>query len=56
MTFFNYAPGSEGEPEAFMVSQRFWLYWAVSVPLTGATMGLWYLWMRLYPVKAIGSS
>ena len=29
------------------VSKQFWVYWAVTGPLTIATVALWLLWMRL---------
>ena len=29
-----------------MVSEYFWIYWAVAIPLTLATVATWLLWTR----------
>lgn len=29
-----------------VVSRQFWMYWAVSIPLTFVTLTLWFAWMR----------
>lgn len=40
MTFFNFQ--NDG-PE---VSSRFWIYWAVTVPVTIVIVGIWYVWEK----------
>jgi hypothetical protein len=40
MTFFNFQ--NDG-PE---VSSRFWMYWAVTVPVTIVIVGIWYVWEK----------
>lgn len=40
MTFFNFQnPGP-------VVSSNFWIYWAITVPLTMAIVGFWYVWEK----------
>lgn len=34
--FFNYSPGSDGRPD-WNMSSKFWIYWAVTIPLTIVT-------------------
>lgn len=29
-----------------IVSRQFWIYWAVTMPLTAITLVVWYLWTR----------
>jgi Mg2+ and Co2+ transporter CorA len=41
--FFNYQPGSS-QADGFQMSDQFWIFWAVSVPLTALTFGLWHWW------------
>ncbi|EAW12870.1 uncharacterized protein ACLA_013010 [Aspergillus clavatus NRRL 1] len=40
--FFNMS--NDPAAPAWMVSANFWLYWAIAVPLTCATMAIWALW------------
>ncbi|KAH7312896.1 hypothetical protein BKA65DRAFT_148421 [Rhexocercosporidium sp. MPI-PUGE-AT-0058] len=37
-SFFDFNPGSDSEPQAWRRSDKFWVLWAVSLPLTLATM------------------
>lgn len=41
-TFFNFQAG-DGEDE---ISGRFWIYWAVTVPITVIIVGIWWVWER----------
>ena len=41
MSMFDWQATTEG-----MITTRFWIYWAVTVPLTLATVGTWYAWIR----------
>jgi len=45
MTFFNFQ--NEG-PE---VSGQFWIYWAVTVPVTIVIVGIWYVWEKRRDAK-----
>ncbi|KAF5656570.1 hypothetical protein FHETE_10938 [Fusarium heterosporum] len=36
------------------VSEKFWLYWVVAIPITLLTGGLWLLWRRVYQPPKIG--
>lgn len=44
MSFFNYQPASDGTKEAFTVSEKFWVYWALAAPLFFMTLLLWVFW------------
>ncbi|TVY88557.1 hypothetical protein LAWI1_G005732 [Lachnellula willkommii] len=40
MTFFNFQdPGPA-------VDNRFWIYWAITIPVTGIIVGVWYVWEK----------
>lgn len=40
MSFFYY----DSHSGMWTMSPKFWLYWAVSIPLTGVSVSLWYFW------------
>ncbi|KAL3475961.1 hypothetical protein BJX99DRAFT_258858 [Aspergillus californicus] len=42
--FFNFERGSNGSSDDWVVSSNFWLFWAVTVSLTMATILAWGLW------------
>jgi Mg2+ and Co2+ transporter CorA len=42
MNFFQFCGGSDND-DAWKVSEKFWLYWAVTIPLTLATVLVWTL-------------
>lgn len=45
MTFFNFQnDGGGGGPP--VVAKEFWIYWAVTIPLTVAIVGCWWVWER----------
>jgi hypothetical protein len=44
--FFSFEPGRDAGRSSFAVSRQFWIYWALSVPLTVATLALWFWWSR----------
>lgn len=46
MSFFHFAPGAEGGLEQWTVSPEFWMYWAVTIPVTVVTVGMWLLFQR----------
>lgn len=37
----------QAEDIRLVLNQRFWLYWAVSLPLTIITLGAWAFWTRI---------
>ncbi|KAF2189291.1 hypothetical protein K469DRAFT_747989 [Zopfia rhizophila CBS 207.26] len=45
MSFFHFDPAESGK-ESFIVSDGFWMYWALAAPLSIATLGLWIFWDR----------
>jgi hypothetical protein len=47
-SFFNFSPGSDTEPQHWRVSEKFWIYWAVAIPVTVATVACWFFWQRMY--------
>ncbi|KAG9234148.1 hypothetical protein BJ875DRAFT_462349 [Amylocarpus encephaloides] len=47
-SFFNFSPASDGKPQKWTVSDKFWIYWVVSIPVTFLTVLFWILWQRLY--------
>jgi hypothetical protein len=46
MNFFS----SEGGGK-FVVNKKWWIFVAVTVPLTGLVLGAWYLWLRVEGAK-----
>ncbi|KAB8078759.1 hypothetical protein BDV29DRAFT_129443 [Aspergillus leporis] len=40
----NFFDFQSGETESWEMSREFWLYWAVTIPLTLATFAVWALW------------
>ena len=50
MEFFNFELG-EDNSEEFVISKHFWIYWAITVPLSLFTLGLWFVWDRRASAK-----
>lgn len=50
MSFFNYNP----ESSEWTVSKKFWVYWAVAIPVTCITGLLWSFGHKYFPPKPIG--
>lgn len=44
MELFNWSP-ENGEP---IVNPRFWIFWAVAVPLTLVVLTVWLLWLKMH--------
>jgi hypothetical protein len=44
--FFSFQPDRDVARSSFAVSHRFWIYWALSVPLTIVTLASWFWWSR----------
>ncbi|OJJ50609.1 hypothetical protein ASPZODRAFT_126502 [Penicilliopsis zonata CBS 506.65] len=49
-SFFNFDAGS-GD---WGMSDKFWMFWAVSIPITLVTVAMWLLWHKFFPQKLIG--
>jgi hypothetical protein len=43
MNFFDYSSG-DTQTKAMTVSSNFWIFWAISVPLTISVILTWYVW------------
>ena len=48
MSFFNFSPGPETGRGDWLVSDKFWIYWVIAIPLTIATLSIW-LWGQHKP-------
>lgn len=46
MTFFNFQNSDDPDNPTPVVSSQFWIYWAVSIPLTISIVGIWWVWER----------
>jgi hypothetical protein len=46
MTFFNFSPSSHSGAQGYSVSKWFWLYVAITIPLTSIVFLAWRLWLR----------
>jgi hypothetical protein len=46
MNFFSFNPNGEDGHSSFTVSRHFWVYWALSVPMTVVTLAVWFWWNR----------
>lgn len=46
MTFFNFQ-----ESSGHYVSSQFWIYWAVTIPITVIITGIWYIWEKRREAK-----
>lgn len=47
-TFASSSSSSSATTSSWAVSPSFWIYWAVAVPLTLATLGCWFFWERRF--------
>jgi hypothetical protein len=46
MSFFHFATDENTQSEHWAVSQEFWVYWAVTLPLTALTLSVWHWWQQ----------
>ncbi|KAF7589806.1 hypothetical protein BBP40_003615 [Aspergillus hancockii] len=46
MNFFNFDAQGETGAVTWSLSDNFWLYWLVTIPLTLSTMAIWVLWFN----------
>jgi hypothetical protein len=44
MGFFSTQPSGDGTNGTLILSPDFWIFWAVSVPLTAITLVSWWWW------------
>ncbi len=44
MSFFDFSPGKDNQPDVWKVSDKIWIYWLTAMPLTLLTLGAWVLW------------
>ena len=49
-SFFNFNP----DTDEWSISSMFWVYWAVTIPITSITAGLWLFWYKVFPPRRIG--
>lgn len=49
-SFFNF----DAEQGVWAVSDKIWIYWVVSVPVTSITILLWFFWHRVFPPTLVG--
>ena len=52
MTFFNFSPKTGGQGETPQVADNFWIYWAVTAPITIVVVIAWLLWQVAVSRKA----
>jgi Mg2+ and Co2+ transporter CorA len=52
MSFFDYDAGSD----VWAVSNKFWWYWVVVIPITALTFLCWHLWWRNIPSEPTGAA
>lgn len=50
MSFFNFGP----ESGSWTVSDKFWVYWVVAIPVTVLASIVWYYWHKTFPPTLIG--
>lgn len=46
MSFFNFTPGTGDQNGSWNVSEKFWLYWVVAIPVTALTIAVWWTWQK----------
>lgn len=49
-SFFNF----DTEQGNWLVSDKIWIFWVVSVPVTSITILLWFFWHRVFPPTLVG--
>lgn len=46
MSMFDWQPDSSSNGHSEVVTRQFWVYWAITAPLTAAVMFGWFVWYR----------
>lgn len=49
-SFFSF----DAEQGVWAVSDKIWIYWVVSIPVTSITILLWFFWHRVFPPTLVG--
>lgn len=44
MSFFHFEPAQGDIKESYVLSDKFWMYWALAAPLSIATLSIWAFW------------
>lgn len=52
MSFFDYTPTSSSTVEHKQVSDKFWIYWAVTAPITVFVLIVWLIWQLVVTQRA----
>ncbi|KAB5511384.1 hypothetical protein GE09DRAFT_690473 [Coniochaeta sp. 2T2.1] len=52
MSFFTFN-GDSGE---WMISDRFWIYWVIAVPVTLLTSMVWHYWQQIFSLELVGEA
>ncbi|PGH18295.1 hypothetical protein AJ79_00634 [Helicocarpus griseus UAMH5409] len=50
MNFFDFAIDDKTGKETFKTSERFWMYWAISLPVTAIVILIWIIWQLWYTI------
>ena len=46
MSFFDYQPARGAGKEDYTVSNKFWVYWALAIPLSFIMLLIWLFWEK----------
>jgi len=46
MSFFNFNPTTPPGSNTWHISDKFWIYWAFTIPTTLLTAALWVVWQK----------
>ena len=49
MSFFDY----DADADSWSMSNKLWIYWAFTIPITFGTFALWHFWHRIFPPHLI---
>jgi hypothetical protein len=47
MSMFDWQAGTANDDNSATLSNNFWIFWAVAIPLTFVVLVSWYMWWRL---------
>lgn len=50
-SMFSWNQSSSVTDRSTLVSNKFWIYWAVTVPLTLSVMAIWRIWWKAQEIK-----
>lgn len=56
MSFFHFTEGIGVARGRWTVSEEFWLFWAVAVPLTALTAVVWVVWQKKSTQRVVDAS